>query len=119
MIKEVGYGARGLLKLHSEIIRPERVRSLRQPLIKEFMSVTKRGQKPRAGKEPDDEHKGNNVNKSKKSRTSRYTNPDPDPSDDEEVVIKNPPSAGRIFAEFISVKGGGNGQPIYWEWKAG
>ncbi len=118
LIKEIGYGARGLLKRHAEIVLPERVRSFRQPLIKEYMTKTKGRHEPEDRTEQARSGEGKRINKSKQ-RTSRYANPGPKPSGDEEVVIKNPPSVRKIFADYVSVKGGGNGQPVYWEWKAG
>ena len=117
-IKEVGYGARGLLKLHSEINQPERIRSFRQPLIKEFMIKAKRGHGPDDPAGPIGACKRTRTNKVNE-RISNYSNPDPDQGEDEEAVIRNPPTAEKILAELVSVKGGGNGQPIYWEWKAG
>jgi hypothetical protein len=117
-IKEVGYGARGLLKLHSEINQPERIKNFRQPLIKEFMIKIKKGQglDDRAG--PLGVSRRTWTNKVNE-RISKYSNPDPEQGEDEEAVIRNPPAAKEIFSEFFSVKRGGNGQPIYWEWKAG
>jgi hypothetical protein len=117
-IKVVGYGARGLLKCHSEINQPERVRSFRQPLIKEYLTKAKGKQGPDDRADPAGGGRGTGANKVK-VRTPRYINPDPELSEDEDAAIRNPPSAGKVFVEFVSVKGGGNGQPIYWEWKAG
>ena len=82
------------------------------------MTKTKGRHEPESRTEQAREGGGNRIFKAKQ-RTSKYANPDPESSDDEEVVIKNPPSVRKIFADFVSVKGGGNGQPVYWEWKAG
>ncbi len=120
LIKEIGYGARGLMKLHAEINSPERVKTFRQPLIKEFLK--KKEVHPRRNKEPKDGHDIESLKKGKNSRAShsKYTNPDSEESEDETVRIRNPPAPEVIFSRHINVRNlGGSGGVVYWEWKAG
>jgi hypothetical protein len=122
-IREVGYGARGLLKLHSEIIKPERVKAFRQPLIKEYMNKPSGKMGKGQGKSPRSPGEDDGLLRIKRAKRvhkiSRYTNPESEESEDEEMVIRNPPSPEVIFSRFVRIRGGGNGDPMYWEWKAG
>ncbi len=116
IIKEVGRGARGLLKLHTEINLPVRVKALRQPSIKSFM--VKLGK----SKDLDPIAEGQSLRSSqghkRKTKRSRYVNPVSESSDDEDVTIRNPPLPGKVFSRHIEIKSRA-GQVTYWEWKAG
>ena len=120
LIKEIGYGARGLMKLHAEINSPERVKTFRQPLIKEFLK--KREDRPRGNEGPRDEPDLEGLKKGNKRRTyhSKYSNPDSEESEDDSAAIRNPPTPEVIFARHINVRNReGSGGVVYWEWKAG
>ena len=117
VIKEVGKGARSLLRLHTEINLPSRVKTLSQPSIRSFMVRTvKRGGKL----EEEDMNKVIKRTQGKKriSRRSKYVNPESEASEDEAVPIRCPPPPERIFSRHIEVKSRA-GQVTYWEWKAG
>ena len=120
MIKEIGYGARSLMKLHTEINQPERIKTLRQPLIREYMVRTKDKQVPEIEEEPGQHiHKGNKGSKRGRNK-SKYVNPDSDSSDSEPAVIRFPPHPKSIVSKYIKVVGNGkDGEVVYWEWKAG
>jgi hypothetical protein len=120
LIKEIGYGARGLMKLHAEINSPERVKTFRQPLIKEFLK--KREDRPRGDEGARDEPVLEGLKKGNKRRTyhSKYSNPDSEESEDDSAAIRNPPTPEVIFARHINVRNReGSGGVVYWEWKAG
>ena len=110
-MKEVGKGARGLLKLHTEINLPDRVKTLRKPSIKSYMVKMLEAKTSSTIV---------NRKKGKKgiSRRSKYVNPESEDSDDEDKPIRFPPPPERVFSRHIEVKNRA-GQCTYWEWKAG
>ncbi len=105
MIKEVGYGARSLMKLHSEINQPERISTMRQPLIKEFMVRLDIGAQEGTN-QLDCEliQKGDKRKYKRTIRRSKYVNPCPDESDTETPVIMFPPSPSQVFSKYIAIK---------------
>ena len=107
------------MKLHTEINLPERIKTMRQPLIKEFMVRTKGKLEPEIEELSQYTHKGNKGNKRGRNK-SKYVNPDSDSSDSEPAVIRFPPHPKIIVSKYIKVVGNGkDGEVVYWEWKAG
>ena len=109
------------MKLHAEINLPERIKVQRQPLIKEYMVElgTKASKKVGHQGSHNQVIKGDK-GKKKRTRKSKYVNPDSDESDDETASIKFPPSPKLILSKYIDIrKGRENGGVIYWECKAG
>jgi len=119
IMKEAGKGARGLLKLHTEINLPDRVKTLRQPSIKSYM--VKIGNRT---EELEVKTSCTIVNRKKGKkgtlRRSKYVNPESEDSDDddEEKPMRFPPPPERVYSKHIEVKNRA-GQCTYWEWKAG
>ncbi len=108
------------MKLHAEINQPERIKTQRQPLIKEYMvglgtKATKSGCEDSCK-----EIQKGNKSKKRRTRNLNYVNPDSEESDNESAEIRFPPSPKLILSKYIDIrKGRENGGVIYWEWKAG
>ena len=108
LLKEIGRGAREILKVHSGVSMAARSVELRQTSIKSFMKEAED-----ADKDPETTEK-----KKRKKRTprSKYVNPgrDSDNEEDEDKAprIKNPPNPEIVFKRYIETtvvgeRGGG------------
>ena len=127
LLREIGKGAREILRVHTGINIATRTEDLRQTSIKSFLRVAP--SLPEDDSE-DDEGRIRNRRKKRNTRRSQFANPveeateDSQDSNEEEkrIRIKNPTPTRIIIRNFLSFKrvlGRGMGSDIYWEWKAG
>ena len=127
-LKEIGRGARQILKIHRGLCENRVAVELNQTSIKSFL-VKRPGPETGSGDDASDADgkliRTNNKNKTKQRKKSIYVNPDTssDSDTDEENTprIKNPPSTSTILRKYFhyNITRGGSGEVVYWEWKAG
>jgi hypothetical protein len=128
-LKEVGRGARQILKIHRGLCEDRATVELNQTSIKSFLvKMPKHGDRCEedGGSDADGEVvKVNNIKKKKQKKRSIYVNPDTSSDSDSEgdktPRIKNPPSTSTILRKYfhLNIKKGVRGEVVYWEWKAG
>ena len=126
-LKEIGKGARQILKVHRGLSEIKASVELNQTSIKNFL-VKKSLPVPPSEDSGSEGDGGKNYKKKKnrkKIKRSIYVNPisssDSDSEHDDAPRIKNPPSTSFILRNYFNynVRGGVWGEVVYWEWKAG
>ena len=127
-LKEIGRGARQILKIHRGLCENRVSVELNQTSIRSFL-VKK--PTPVTGSDEESETDGkvnkasNKKNKKREKKRSRYVNPDTSSDSDKEndntPRIKNPPSTSTILRKYFhyNIRRGNMGEVVYWEWKAG
>jgi hypothetical protein len=128
-LKEIGKGARQILKIHRELSEMKVRTELYQTSIKSFLEkkrVDLVGGDCDCEDEDRPQGKKNKIKK-RKGHRSIYVNPgresDSGSDSDSEGTprIKNPPSPSTVLRKFFvyNIEKGPFGGVIYWEWKAG
>ena len=126
ILKEIGRGARNMLRIHREINDKRIGRELNQKSIKSFLVSSSLSRKTTDGdsetsSQPAAQEKKKQKSSSKRNKTQQPESDTEGSDDDGAPRIKNPPSSRTIlrnFFSYIMVKVEGR-DIVYWEWKAG